>query len=375
MRNRHLVLLVAGLFTLAGCGAGSGGGNTRPDPARQALPVQLPPPPVQSGSKPEPEPPPPIPAGLDVSCGIGVCLVSWDNPFSTYDNHGQARIYRNTVNRFSTATEVGQASWIMFTDHNLRDNTSYYYWVVFESDDGERGPVSSVASDQTALNPESVYEDIVRDLEDSPLLELLQPDDDDTDSDPDSGPLEGPASLQCVGTARQTGTSTYSVANVWGRFPGIFAGTRPAYSFNNWGLWAKVGNATLFRADIRPDTFGLARHVEGSQSGSNPVSGSAVWTGDVRAYDAHPDTFGTPITGAARLEVDFRAATVDVDFTSLSGGHADLSWDGLRIRNGRFRDTSGAYKEIRGAFYGAEHQGVAGTFRSDRLDGVFGATR
>ena len=28
-----------------------------------------------------------------------------------------------------------------------------------------------------------------------------------------------------------------------------------------------------------------------------------------------------------------------------------------------------------GAFYGAEHQGVAGKFTHGRLDGVFGATR
>ena len=111
-----------------------------------------------------------------------------------------------------------------------------------------------------------------------------------------------------------------------------------------------------------------------SQSGSNPVSGSAVWTGGVRAYDAHPDTYGTPVTGTARLEVDFSAATVDVDFTGLSGGHSSMSWDGLSITNGAFSSTSG-YKSISGAFYGAEHQGAAGRFSSQRLDGVFGAKR
>ena len=166
--------------------------------------------------------------------------------------------------------------------------------------------------------------------------------------------------------------------NVGGRFPGTFVGTRPVHSFNNWGLWAKVGSATLFRVDIRSSTSAFSdyiRHIEGGQSLSNPVSDSAVWNGGVRAYDAHPDTYGTPVTGAARLEVDLSAATVDVDFTGFSGGHPDLSWDGLRIGNGRFSDQRGAYSEIIGAFYGAEHQGVAGKFKSRRLDGVFGATR
>lgn len=100
-----------------------------------------------------------------------------------------------------------------------------------------------------------------------------------------------------------------------------------------------------------------------------------MWTGGVRAYDAHPDSFGAPVTGTARLEVDFSAATVDVDFTGFSGGHPSLSWDALRVSNGRFHHTRGAYSEITGAFYGAEHQGVAGRFKSRRFDGVFGATR
>ena len=66
------------------------------------------------------------------------------------------------------------------------------------------------------------------------------------------------------------------------------------------------------------------------------------------------------------------ASTVNVDFTSFDNGRADMSWDGLAIRNGAFAsETPG----IEGAFYGADHAGVAGTFARDGLAGVFGALR
>ena len=42
---------------------------------------------------------------------------------------------------------------------------------------------------------------------------------------------------------------------------------------------------------------GYAIRVAGTPTGSNPASGSAVWTGTVLAYDAHPDTDATPVTG------------------------------------------------------------------------------
>ena len=191
--------------------------------------------------------------------------------------------------------------------------------------------------------------------------------------------LAGPAVLEATGTARRIGMATYAVSNIGGRFPGTFAGQRPIHRFDDWGLWAKVGEETLFRVAIRPDDSIFADseyelHVEGTPSGSNPASGSAVWLGGVRAYDAHPDTLGTPVSGDARIEANLSAATVDVSFTNFTGGHVDMSWQDLAITSGAFRYQSG-YNTIDGSFYGAEHQGVAGKFTRDRLNGVFGAVR
>ena len=79
-----------------------------------------------------------------------------------------------------------------------------------------------------------------------------------------------------------------------------------------------------------------------------------------------------PVEGDARLEVDFTAITVDVDFTNFDNSRADMSWDGLAMDNGAFGDETAG---IEGSFYGADHEGAAGTFARDGLTGVFGALR
>ena len=182
-----------------------------------------------------------------------------------------------------------------------------------------------------------------------------------------------------TGTARRAGVASYSHVQIGGRFPGTFTGMRPVYAIDNWGFWAQKGGATVFKVFIEEDDsfFSIdeyALRVEGTPTGSNPVSGSVVWTGSVRAYDAHPETLGTPVSGDARLEADLLAATVDVSFTDFTGGHADMAWSGLRMTNGAFIQRSG-YTSISGTFYGTAHEGVAGKFSRDRLDGVFGALR
>ena len=92
------------------------------------------------------------------------------------------------------------------------------------------------------------------------------------------------------------------------------------------------------------------------------------------AFDTHSDDGWTPVSGTARLAVDFGSATVDVDFTDFEAGHGDVSWRSLRLRAGAFSHTRDG-SAIEGAFYGSDHQGAAGTFHRDRLQGVFGAVR
>ena len=166
--------------------------------------------------------------------------------------------------------------------------------------------------------------------------------------------------------------------------------------FFRWGAWGGVlrddyvtctaigcppAGETIFWAHLTSETGGtVTATVEGTRSGTLPVMGSAVWIGDVHAYETEDvvNSEGTSVTtyaaveGDARLEVDFAAVTVDVDFTSFDNDRADISWDGLAMEKGGFgSETAG----IDGCFYGADHEGAAGTFAQDGLTGVFGTLR
>ena len=164
------------------------------------------------------------------------------------------------------------------------------------------------------------------------------------------------------------------------------------YNYDDWGFWAKQFGQDIFGALIDRnweesssfsgisylgDPFG---RIEGTPSGINPVSGTAVWSGKVRAFEPVTGIYSfeevkyAPVNGNARLGVDFSDATVDVDFTGFDRGHSDMSWRNLRIQGGTFTDSR-VRPTIEGAFYGSDHQGVAGTFDYANLQGVFGAVR
>ena len=155
------------------------------------------------------------------------------------------------------------------------------------------------------------------------------------------------------------------------------------YAYNDWGVWATQFTEHVFGAFIEQPTEtsggGTSYHspsgrIDGTPSGSNPVSGTAVWSGKVRAFDTDAENLWEPVGGDARLRVHLERSTVDVDFTDFEGGHADMSWRSLELRSGTFSDAQGR-AAIEGGFYGGEHQGAAGKFSGDRLQGVFGAVR
>ena len=72
------------------------------------------------------------------------CEVRW----SGNDTWDDAIIYRNTVDDFVTATEIGRewSAWFGFTDTDVEAGTRYYYWVLFEDRSGQRSSVSESVS-------------------------------------------------------------------------------------------------------------------------------------------------------------------------------------------------------------------------------------
>ena len=162
-------------------------------------------------------------------------------------------------------------------------------------------------------------------------------------------------------------------------------GTYSQYAYDDWGFWGRQFGENLFGVFLEKDTRPLdsptffdppTAGISGTPSGSNPAIGGAVWSGGVRAFDTSQRGY-PPVSGSARLEVDFSDATVDVDFTDFDADRDDMSWQGIQVTGGSFQDTqySPTYQTIEGAFYGGKHQGVAGKFDRDNLRGVFGALR
>lgn len=184
-----------------------------------------------------------------------------------------------------------------------------------------------------------------------------------------------------TGQYLQTGTEEYDEYSV--EHLGRFEGTRTTWSHHGWGLWLGEGTftatitGTMLPGGPSPslaDPFHTS--VTGRRSFDNPSgSGTAVWTGNVRSYETHPDTFGTPVEGDARLEMNLDGLLDDVDvrFTGFDRGHASMSWYSVSVTGGGFRAYSPG--DLEGDFYGDGHEGVAGTFHRAGLKGVFGAAR
>ena len=150
----------------------------------------------------------------------------------------------------------------------------------------------------------------------------------------------------------------------------------------DWGYWATLDGDTLFRAALSEwmadciggPCQGWAATVRGDKRGVNPTIGSATWTGHALAGSIGWDRLKE---GRARLEADLSAATIDVNLTEL--GKASHSWTGLSMSDGAFSGDDGL-ASVEGAFYGAEHQGAAGSFEMDlgargTAVGVFGVLR
>ena len=111
-----------------------------------------------------------------MTSGIGVTLLWWGNPHSQYQSHGVTRVYRNIVDDFYSATEIGSPAGISYVDRAVEDNTTYYYWIRWESDDGQLGPAVDGHGTETAVDPAKEIARLTQEILNDPLTkELLSP--------------------------------------------------------------------------------------------------------------------------------------------------------------------------------------------------------
>ena len=114
----------------------------------------------------------------------------------------------------------------------------------------------------------------------------------------------------------------------------------------------------------------------GTASGSNPITGSATWTGlMLGTHQARPTQ---AIQGRAEAVYQFADQTLDVSMTQLTRGYADMRWQNIDVQGGRFQTFAGmgsGTDYLWGSFYGANHEEVGGTFERAGIVGAFGAKR
>ena len=118
----------------------------------------------------------------------------------------------------------------------------------------------------------------------------------------------------------------------------------------------------------------------GVESGSNPVSGSAIWTGAMIGRLSDPDEVENPgalVLGDSRLTFNFARNDIDVAFTGIRSdndeAYPDITSDNISVQDAVFRSSHGGY--VKGAFYGPGHEEVGGIFVHNQTIGVFGASR
>ena len=122
--------------------------------------------------------------------------------------------------------------------------------------------------------------------------------------------------------------------------------------------------------------------VIGKKTGSNPISGGAVWRGAMVGIDvSYTEDRGNRLQGEAFIGIrDFLNPAVDVEFYDvfdLNTGtrRTSISWQGLPLTGGNFRSKSSEDDYIEGNFYGPNHEEAAGVFEAFKIVGAFGTKR
>ena len=145
-----------------------------------------------------------------------------------------------------------------------------------------------------------------------------------------------------------------------------------------YGAWARY---VAFDATIQETETSIGRitaataSVGGIGNRSNPVGGSAEWSGAMVGLDYRDIAEQRFVQGDARVTADFADMDLDVALTGIAGlefgdAYDDMTWEGLAMRDGAFETPT-----LSGRFFGPDHEEVGGVFDRDGILGAFGATR
>ena len=140
-------------------------------------------------------------------------------------------------------------------------------------------------------------------------------------------------------------------------------------AYTSLGTWKHMLVATVHERSV--DTWFKIAVVGGIRHpNSQPLSGSATWTGDMVGLDDNDRL----IRGGARLTIDdFRVPAVDVVLTPNE--RARMVWNDLRVTRDGFSQRRATTDHIKGEFYGPGAEEVGGVFERNRIVGAFGAAK
>ena len=153
-------------------------------------------------------------------------------------------------------------------------------------------------------------------------------------------------------------------------------------SVTGWGGWGEyVGFDTLYYdyvRDDRPQRIVWAT-LGGYRSEGNPVGDALTWKGGATAIDYSDITENRNLLGDAELNLlfaesldEFLVSVAITDLTDVVTGttYDEMSWKNIPLRQGGFETF-----EIRGQFFGPDHEEVGGVFDRDSIAGGFAARR
>ena len=148
-------------------------------------------------------------------------------------------------------------------------------------------------------------------------------------------------------------------------------------NFNTFGVWGTYNTGTPLRGStiLQGMDVQFAFPVSlGMVSGSNPISGSATWTGAMAGVRIGSSSLGAEVIGDAEMIADLAAESLDLAFTNIADTSGvlgnDIRWQGVSMENGSFQTTG-----LDGRFYGPDHEEAGGVFERDGIAGAFSLTR
>ncbi len=158
---------------------------------------------------------------------------------------------------------------------------------------------------------------------------------------------------------------------------GRATGSSDGLRVNTFGVWGTYNAGTPLRVSTTvsgvPVQFALSVSL-GEGSGSNPLTGSATWTGAMAGVKVGASSLGAEVSGDATLTADLDAASLALAFTNITDSSnipsAALRWAGVPMAGGSFKAAG-----LDGRFYGPNHEEAGGVFERDGIEGAFSLAR